>query len=256
MSSPLANNYLSLKPDSDMRTNMIHIQNRTVRPEFTRLFEVLDRFFKIYYASGTAPCIWCAGGAFRNVLNGHKINDLDLYSPDPMKALARIKELIKTENGARCIKEYPSSFTFALPQAETAGDDTYSNLEFQLINATYGDDPIKTLRTFDFVCCMAAYDGARFYHATYFVDDNDRKMLHYIPVGNPLRSLWRAFKFSKEYSFHMPFRTFQSLLSHMQEQSHTVKWRAILTAGHEQDLLDYGLWELKPQVYEDLDIPF
>ena len=129
---------------------------------------------------GTAPIYWIAGGALTAAMTGQKINDYDVFSPDPEALVKKLKESV-------------GYWTF---QCDDFTNFCIDGERVQVITKYHPVSVQQLFDTFDFTICKAAYDGTTFYADDRFWQDLATKRL--VLDGNiffPLKTLERIGKY-------------------------------------------------------------
>jgi hypothetical protein len=137
---------------------------------------------------------WVAGGAVRAVLSNEKINDFDLYSSNPSDLENKVAG---STIGKKIVEDKSKSISFYRTDASI-----YENKLLQVIKVAY-DDPIKTIESFDFRVCQAAYDGEYLYFHHMFFVDLAAKQLIYVEDSihnqySPISPFFRVMKYIKK----------------------------------------------------------
>jgi hypothetical protein len=154
--------------------------------EKTKLKEYLGDILDILENSNA----FIAGGAIRSIFCGEDISDIDVYFRTKEDALNFIIEVSVLSTSIFISEKSYTSYH--------AGD---KNLCIQSIYFDYFDSPKEIFDSFDFTCCMGAYDtkDGEFYFNDRFLADNCKKEIH-INSGTkfPIISLSRIIKYQKK----------------------------------------------------------
>jgi len=133
-----------------------------------------------YETTKKPPLFWIAGGAITAAVTGAKINDYDLFSPEPHKVV----EILKKEVGY-CTFETEHFVNFWI-----------NGCKVQVILRYAPEDPNAIFETFDFTIVCGAYNGTTFYCHDRFWQDIASKRLVVNKLYFPLRSMERMAKYS------------------------------------------------------------
>ena len=126
------------------------------------------------------PVFWIAGGAITAAITGAKINDFDLFSPEPQ----RIVDILKEEIG------------YSTFENEHFVNFYVDGQKVQVILRYSPESPEAIFETFDFTIVCGAYDGVTFYCHDRFWQDIASKRLVVNKLYFPLRSMERMAKYS------------------------------------------------------------
>ena len=131
-------------------------------------------------AGYTPPKYWIAGGALTAAMTGQKINDFDIFSPDPELVIAKLTEAI-------------GYHTFQC--------DDFTNLcvdghRVQVITKYKPKTPEELFSTFDFTICKASYDGVTMcVHDRFWQDLATKRLVLDENILFPLKTLERIGKY-------------------------------------------------------------
>lgn len=174
------------------------------------------RYINAIFDSGTLSILknsraFVAGGAISSLFTNRKVNDWDVFFP---KAQDNEVESSFLKYGWKRNFATSLAHTFekdmqAVPFNEDSAKESYGatiikNTEkIQLVNIFFGT-PSAVFQTFDFYCCMGAYDffTEEFIFDPRFITDNLNRSLHYNYEGSisPFKSIIRVEKY-KEYGY-------------------------------------------------------
>lgn len=142
-----------------------------------------------------------AGGAIRSIIMREEPKDWDIFFSDKKdyqecvgKATIGFGTPINTAFSSTITKQSVDSFNY--------GQNIFTSekTDIQLVNIFFKELK-QTILSFDFTCCMAAYDfkTREFYFDPSFFPDNTRKCLVYNPLSvNPISSFMRRNKYIKK----------------------------------------------------------
>lgn len=159
------------------------------------LSDIGDEFIEIFEDTNAM----IAGGAIRSVFCNTEINDVDVYfrnSNDAAQALAHLKDF------STLVSFTEKSATLYKSQGGKSG-----NL-IQLIFFKYFDGPEDIFKTFDFDCCMGAYDFQKkdfILHDNFLLSNLERTIKINVNTAFPIISLLRVEKY-KQYGYKIPQR--------------------------------------------------
>lgn len=130
---------------------------------------------------------WVAGGCFAAILDGRKVKDYDIFTPNPLALCYEIDNQI--ENGD----------THLVHGKE---NDWIKNYHFkdktiQVIKRYKFESPEATIKNFDFTIVCAAYDGENFFHHERFYLDVAQKRLVINELPKPLSTMQRALRYTR-----------------------------------------------------------
>lgn len=124
---------------------------------------------------------WIAGGAIASRITGEKINDYDIFTPDPTGLIEKLK------NGVGYV-----SF-----ENDTVANFIIDGNKIQVVKRYSPNTPEDIFSTFDFTIVCGAYDGTTFYcHDRFWRDIANRRLVINI-LTFPLRTLERIAKYAK-----------------------------------------------------------
>jgi hypothetical protein len=128
----------------------------------------------------SAPKYWIAGGALTAAMSGDKINDYDIFSPDPELVIAKLKEAI-------------GYWTFQCDDFTNFCVDGY---RVQVITKYKPKTPQELFSTFDFTICKASYDGVTMcMHDRFWQDLATKRLVLDENILFPLKTLERIGKY-------------------------------------------------------------
>lgn len=124
---------------------------------------------------------WVAGGAITSAVTNEKINDYDIFSPDP--------ELI--------INVLLASSVQATFETENFVNFRFKNKKIQIIKRYKPHSPEEIFEKFDFTVVCGAYDGKNFYcHDRFWQDVANRKLVVNATTF-PLKTMERVAKYAR-----------------------------------------------------------
>lgn len=124
---------------------------------------------------------WIAGGAITSFVTKEKVNDYDVFTPEPVKLIERLKDgvgYISYEN------EFVANFNV-------------DGNKVQVIKRYSPKTCEEIFETFDFTIVCGAYDGKTFYCHDRFWQDIATRRLVVNTLTFPLRTLERVAKYAK-----------------------------------------------------------
>lgn len=126
-----------------------------------------------------------AGGALTSIYTGQPINDVDLY----FKSRAAFDQAIEQayDDGLWCVARTARAVTFVQGSAV-----------IQLMHFDWFDDAAAIFDSFDFTCCMAAYDvdaAAFVFHDDFLKHASQRFLRFHAGTRFPFASLLRVLKY-------------------------------------------------------------
>lgn len=131
---------------------------------------------------------WVAGGAITSLFNSEPINDWDIFSPEPYKAIIEI-----ISNGAKMTFENSHIANF-----------THESIceKIQIIKRSF-ESIEHTVSEIDLTICAAGYNGQSLFVHEDFTDDVDNMTIGLNQVKHPLSTLRRVVKYSRRgYDLH------------------------------------------------------
>jgi hypothetical protein len=153
---------------------------------------------------------YIAGGAITSLFTNSDINDLDIYFPSMQSVVEAVaccynaEEFVSEEGWAEV-----GSFTMhCMGSTDKSILFNYNGQDVQFMHFKYFNSPEAIFDTFDFTCCMAAYDvkNDRFVLHKDFLKHNSQRYLKYNPkTAFPLISALRVEKYKdKGYTISRP----------------------------------------------------
>lgn len=124
---------------------------------------------------------WIAGGAITSAVAGEKINDYDIFTPQP----ALLRERLKKGIG------------YASFEHDFFANFYLNNNKIQVISRYAPENVQAIFNTFDFTINCGAYDGDVFACHDRFWQDNATKRLVVNELFFPLKTLERVAKYSR-----------------------------------------------------------
>lgn len=164
------------------------IQTSDKIPNFQRLNTVISDI-KNKLADYSEETFWIAGGAITSCVTNEKINDYDVFSPNPDLI---IDVFLK--------KDVPVTF-----ETEHFTNFKINNKKIQVIRRYKFNSPSEIFDNFDFTIVCGAYDGENFYCHDRFWQDIANRRLVINGLSFPLKTLERVAKYSKRGYTACPF---------------------------------------------------
>lgn len=177
-----------------------------------------------------------AGGAINCIFTNRKIQDWDIFFNTEQNATDFMSDIsvlnIDLKNGYVWTKrhESPAAITFKGSIVDEVGNKKLNSdggidygVSFigkdhiiQVITMIYGS-PEEVLDTFDFTCCMAAFDFETedfVFHPNFFPDTMSKTLRYSDGSKYPFMALWRTNKY-REYGYTIPFEEFLKITLHI-----------------------------------------
>lgn len=136
---------------------------------------------------------YVAGGAVRSVFTQDEINDFDIYVKDHA-TMMNVCQALSEAIGETCVQT-DKSVTFVVKPTHAA-----SRQNVQVIVLDVFDSAEKIFDSFDFTCCMGAYDvdADEFVLHDDFLSHNSQRVLNFNPKTRyPYNSMVRVTKYAK-----------------------------------------------------------
>ena len=152
-------------------------------PALMPIKQVIDQINELlgYDAEGAKPIkYWVAGGAITAAVTGQKINDFDIFTPQPAELRAALKEAIG----------------YSTFEHEFFANFWVEGKKVQVISRYAPDSPEAIFNTFDFTINCGAYDGVTFACHDRFWQDIATRRLVINELFFPLKTMERLTKYA------------------------------------------------------------
>ena len=124
---------------------------------------------------------WIAGGAITSCITKEKVNDYDIFSPDPFGLIEKLK----------------SGIGYVAYENDTVANFNVDGNKIQIVKRYSPQSAEDIFNTFDFTIVCGAYDGTNFHCHDRFWQDIANQRLVVNTLTFPLRTLERMTKYSR-----------------------------------------------------------